>query len=389
MTLALSGQRQEGKGEMSSPTQLKSFIEMGRRACDMDLRAADFLDADLSNLSADGVDFRAADMRRATLRDARLGECRLEGARLGDADWSRATLRMCVLDGALAAGARFDNARIEDSSAKGADLTRASLHSAKLTETSFERSVLEGAVLDDAEGEGVQLRGADLRGATLIAARLDDADFRGADLSGADLSRGRFQGADFRGAILDGVQWTDTDLSGAIFDTGADPAQKPSSTPDSARPSPYEKEVEPIARWVEGFLKFSSREPDSGSEQPPPSDQSEPSDSAQIHEFLKALEKALPTQSQQGKDMLSSFQTLLEIIETAPEDEPPEALKPIIKQILGRLPNDGRNPNVAEILNALFEPASKQAAPQTQEESRFGSDSHSDIVQSEENAEKP
>lgn len=370
---------------MDVRAQLTSFISDKERARDLYLQGADLADADLSNLSADGLDLSEADMRNAKLRDARFGSCLFEGAKFQDADWSGAILRLCVLDGAQGARARFDNARIEDSSMKGADLTGASLRCAKLSETSFERSVLHKAVLDDAEGDGVQLRGADLSGATLIGARLDDADFRGADLREADLSRGRFHDADFRGAILDGVQWTDTDLRGAMFDIGAGPVQEPASTTDSAGPRPYEKEFDTMASWVEGLLKSAREGTSEGSQPQPFPNLREPADSTELRDLLKAFEKTLTSQGLQGEKMLSSFQSILDVLETAPEGEPPEAWKPAIAQILTRLKGAGHEPNPIEIFNifleALSQPSGPQAAAQAQEDIGVQSEAHSNSEQ--------
>jgi len=370
---------------MDTRSQLASIIGKNSRARDLDLRSADFAHADLSNLNADGLNLRAADLCRANLRETRFGDCHFEGAKFEDADWSGATLRMCVLDGAQGPGARFDNARIEDSSVKGADLTLSSLRGAKLTETSFERSILRGAVLDDAEGDGAIFRGADLRGATLIGARLDDADFRGADLREADLSRGRFRDADFRGAILDGVQWTDTDLRGATIDKDAGPVQEPASTTDSASSAPYEKEFESMVRWVEGLLKTAGEGTSEGSQPQPFPNLGEVADSTELRDLLKAFEKTLTSRGLQGEKMLSSLQNILDVLETAPEGEPPEAWKPAIAQILTRLKGAEQEPNPIEILNifleALSRPSGPQAAPQSQEDIGVKSEAHWDSEQ--------
>jgi hypothetical protein len=178
-----------------------------------------------------------------------------------------------------------------------------------------------------------------------------------------------------------------------MFDIDAGPVQKPASTPDSAGPPPYEKEVEPIARWVEEFLKLAPEGTTSGSRRPPDSHLREPADSTDLREFLKSLEKALETQGHQGREMLSSFQNLLDVLETTQEHEPPEAWKPAIAQLLTRLPRAGQDLNVIEIFNVLLEaisqPPGPQAAPQTQEDSRAQSEAHSDVEQGGASAEKP
>lgn len=360
---------------MDSTAQLKLLIEKRERARDLDLHDADLADSDLSNLSADGLNLRAAVLRRTKLEEARLGSCCFEKTNCEESDWSGATLRMCVLDGAQAAGARFDDARIEDSSAKGADLTGASLRGSRLSETSFERSVLREAVLDDAEGDGVQFRGADLSRARLTGARLYDADFRGADLREADLSRGRFHDADFRGAILDDVKWTDADVRGALFDKDAGPVQEPTSEPDSRGAQRNEKELEPLVHWLEEILK-SAREK-TGEEWPSPFANlrdfadSKSADPAEIRELLKTLEKTLTAHGVEGGKMFSSFENILDVLETAP-DEPPEDWKPAIAEILTKLKGAEQEPDLIEAFNAFLETISKSpsshAASQTPED---------------------
>lgn len=208
---------------MNPHSQLGAAFTDKVRINDLDMIGIDLINADLSCLQADRLNFSSANMMGATLSSIRLGHCSLESAKFEGADFSNAVLRMCVLDAGQGAGACFNYARMEDSTAKGANLKSAELKEAKLTETSFERAILQDAVLDGAQGDGVIFRGADLRGASLLGVQFNDADFRGADLRGANLSKGFFKDADFRGALLEGTIFEETDCSGAIFDANEGP----------------------------------------------------------------------------------------------------------------------------------------------------------------------
>ncbi len=188
---------------MDSWTALIDAHRAGRRAHDLDLRAAVGPGQPLQRLQGDRLDLREADLRAADLSGARLGDCRLEDARLADLRANAATLRRCVLDRALAPRTQFGAARLEDSQARGADLGEACLRGAMLSATSFERACLARACLAGARGAGVVFRGADLSSASLEDCRFDDADFRGADLRGVQWRGALLRDADFRGALLD------------------------------------------------------------------------------------------------------------------------------------------------------------------------------------------
>src|SRR5262249_54627447 len=151
----------------------------------------------------------------------------------------------------------------------------------------------------------------------------------------------------------EGVQWTGADFRGAMFDKDAGPVHRCDSTPDFASPPSHEKEMETMARWVEEFLKIAPQGTTGSSQRTPFQHPREQAGSAELRELLKTFDKTLASQGLQGKKIHSSFQDLLDILEKAPENEPPEAWKPAISLLLNRLPGAGQN--FTEVFNLLLE----------------------------------
>ena len=106
---------------------------------------------------------KIANLRLADLVGANLSEIDLRWAYL-----SRANLREADLSGANLSGADLVGANLSEADLRWADLSRANLREADLS--------------------GADLRGADLRGANLRLADLSRADLSGANLRGADLN---------------------------------------------------------------------------------------------------------------------------------------------------------------------------------------------------------
>jgi uncharacterized protein YjbI with pentapeptide repeats len=314
---------------MSTTDILRDLIENRKRACNLDLHAAQLAGANLDGLVSDGLDLHNADLRGARLRESRSTSCNMESVRLDGSDYILATLRMCVLDNAQAAGAVFEAARLEDSTAEAADFSRANFRGAHLTETSFARAVLRDAVLDNADGQGVEFRGADLRGASLIGVQFDEADFRGADLRGANLAQGRFHSADFRGALLDGVDFGTADCTGALFDRGeGPPVAKPSTTPDSMS-------VDTLGELLASLpgLVAAAENPAGALEQT----QSLIGKLAQSAGYSPEHQEALRTHLAGIASFKSPSPELLEHLMSAlnsDSDEPPEDLKPFLEPFL-------------------------------------------------------
>lgn len=201
-------------------TELRSAIDAGRTAKDLDLREAELAGADLERLNGDFLNLSGADLTGARLREAQLMDCDFPSARLREADFTRATLWQCKFRDADASQARFEGAHAENNFWSKVDFTGADFRSARLSETFFDESILRRARFDSAEGSGVRFKGCDLGGASLVEASFAGADFGDADLTGADLSRGNFRNADFTGAKLEGVRWEGAALDGARFDEG-------------------------------------------------------------------------------------------------------------------------------------------------------------------------
>lgn len=146
--------------------------------------------------------------------------------------------RACVnlsgvrLPGLDAARAKFD----------GADLSAADLTGADFTGATFAGSRLSGAILD-----GATLVGADLRGAEMTATRL-----RGADLEEARVRPAGALGLDFtsledRRTRLVATDFSDADLTGAMFDP------EPAYSEDPARRTVFHRARVPFSavrlRW--------------------------------------------------------------------------------------------------------------------------------------------
>jgi Pentapeptide repeats (8 copies) len=378
---------------MNAKEQLRSKLQTGAHIRELDLCGVDLSGADLMRLRADGVKLSGALLAECKLQGSRFCECDFVETSVERADFTGAVIRLCQMDRLRADSVTIVRARFEDSSAEGADFKCANFSETRLSETSFARAVLRSIVLDSAEGAGIVFRGADLTEASLVRANFPEADFRGADLSRANLTNASLRNADFRGAILDGAQWTDADLYGAVFDTDANPAQSKDFASDPAGPPQYEKEIESMTRWVEGLLKSAPDGTAGISQRLALPHLREPGDSTELRDLLKTLEKTLASRGLQGEKILSSFQNLLNILENAPENEPPEAWKPAISQLLNRLPGAGQEPNIIEIFNLLLEtisqPPGPQSAPQTQDDADVQSEADSNIERGKTGAEQP
>jgi len=314
---------------------LTALARQGGQARDLVLRDVDLGGADLTNLRADGLDLTGARLDRAILRGASLRACRLDGALLEGADLTGATLRDCRLDGAKLRSATLSQVRLEDSSADGADLTGADLSGARLSETTFTRAILRRALLDGAQAHGLSLRGADLGSAVLRRASLLQPDFRGADLTNADLSGATLRGADFRGAILDATVWDGAVCTGARFDEGA-PVSGEQTGPagrapaDSASPRAAAAGVatafEDMLRDAVGDGRLRELVERLGTQDAGPT--------ASPRALLEALRRELAARGVEASEVLRPFDAVIQTLEAAPDDEPPEAWRAWLEEVM-------------------------------------------------------
>jgi uncharacterized protein YjbI with pentapeptide repeats len=331
------------------------LVRTGRALREADLRGLELSDSDLSGLRADGVDLSRARLDRALLCNARFSGCKLGGASLEEADASDATLRDCAFDAARLSGARLVQARFEDCSAEGADFTGADLSSAHLTETVLTRATLQRATLDDAEGQGIVLRGADLRGASLRRVKMIGADFRGADLTGADLTGAVLGHADFRGAILNDVVWDAASHSGARFDIGVSVPQA-AATPGFEASASSDGGATEARSAFEEFLRGMVADPrlkdfvervghlGTGAPESP-------------RGLLDALRVELAARGADVSEQLRPFEAMLDVLESAPDDQPPAEWKPWLERIMASPP-----PELAKVL-ACVDAASSGRKP--------------------------
>ncbi len=131
-----------------------------------------------------------------------LKNCRLVGAELNGFDLTNADLT----------GADLTDANLTDADLIGADLTGADLANADLTDADLTGANLAGAKLEGATLRGSILKNSKLRNANLIGAFLIEAELTHANFKSARLFR-----AHFENTHLEGVNFTEADLSNAVF----------------------------------------------------------------------------------------------------------------------------------------------------------------------------
>lgn len=173
----------------------------------MDLRRADFEDAELSSVRF-GVDLRGSggrreDLARPSSRQSFLDKMR--DARYGTpAALEHADLSGTHLVGAELGAVTLDRATLWRANLTGANLFRASLLRADLSEAILAKADLQEAILIEVDLRDACLTNTDLRGANLRGANLSGAKLVGAKLGGAILENAVLVGADMAGACLTG-----------------------------------------------------------------------------------------------------------------------------------------------------------------------------------------
>jgi uncharacterized protein YjbI with pentapeptide repeats len=298
--------------------RLMSCLRSGRWARGLVLDRTRLVGAALAGLRADGVDLRHSDLSRVVLKESHLVACDLSRANMDHAHVDRATIRMCTFEQARAEHLSAVGVVIEDCLGAGVDLSGADLRGAQLTDTKFPQARLRQAHLDGVEGCGVSFHGADLVGASLRGVCFDDADLRGADLTAADLTSGRFHGADFRGAILDGCIWTQTDCAAADFDL-TEPREPAATTRENV--SRHADDDDSLLRFALAASVNNAL--------------TDPRRPAELGALLDSLGRAATTGHLDAGELMSQLDTLLEVLEKSPDDEPPEEwrawLRPLIE----------------------------------------------------------
>ncbi|MEA5616383.1 pentapeptide repeat-containing protein [Cronbergia sp. UHCC 0137] len=168
----------------------------------VELKQANFTDANLSRVS-----MNKSDLSRATLNRANLSNARLMGANLSSTQLVGSDLRGTILENASLTGADISDSQLTGANLYAANLNRASaigtqLSHANLTKTNWQGADLSESYLDHANLSNANLSVARLTGAVFRSAKLENANLRNADLSRADLRGANVAGADFQGAIL-------------------------------------------------------------------------------------------------------------------------------------------------------------------------------------------
>ncbi|MCA9254502.1 MAG: pentapeptide repeat-containing protein [Phycisphaerales bacterium] len=167
---------------------------------------ADFGDADLSFIGADGGSFESCGFRNTNLEGALFHR-----AILRDADLTNARLTRANLHGATLMLATIDGADFRGCCLIGADLTELDLTVAQFGGATFEKAFLLRSVLDHMELPSTDFSNANLFGASMSCALLSRANFRGADLRRTRLADIDLENADLR----------DADIRQATFHAGS------------------------------------------------------------------------------------------------------------------------------------------------------------------------
>lgn len=165
----------------------------------------------------DGVDLKRADFRDAELpgvdlRNALLASCDFRGAVLDGADLSSA-----ILTSANLKGAQLRHAVLVGVDAENANLQEAEASDVNLSEANFRRSNLTGATLIGANLSNADFKDATLAKCDLHEANLSGADFRDANLHSVNLDGATIENGDFRRCNLDNTGFNSARLSYARF----------------------------------------------------------------------------------------------------------------------------------------------------------------------------
>jgi uncharacterized protein YjbI with pentapeptide repeats len=192
----------------------------------VDLKSADFVQANLSFGNLERCQANQAQFHRANLVRAVLNSCAAIGVDLREADLRH----VCAVKANLQR-ANLANACLAEANFWKADLQRASIDDADFTSANFEDAVLKGLKLSIARFDGACFGGADMRrcdleNMVLTSPDFHDADLRGALLTGSRMPQANFLGADLRNVGLAEINWPDadlrdSDLRGASFHLGS------------------------------------------------------------------------------------------------------------------------------------------------------------------------
>jgi len=168
---------------------------------------ADAEELDLSaDLAAAGPDFSGADLRAMNFMGADLA-----GADFTNADLTDANLSGANLAGAVFVGTQLGNADLTDTDLRGAIFESPTLSVQKWIRQDWAMvgARLSGATLDGAtlNFAGSDLRSTDLRGTNLAGADFTNADLTDANLSGANLAGAVLKGANIKTTITVDVKW--------------------------------------------------------------------------------------------------------------------------------------------------------------------------------------
>lgn len=175
------------------------------------LAGSTFCGAQLSQPKFRGAILTDADFTKMLLHDANLGSAKASGIRMADsdltrlraghgADFSNADLRRIKADGSIWKGANLAKANFQQAS-----LVRARFPEARLQEAVFDRCDLAHAVFDDA-----RMNGAVLTNANLLRVAFDRADLSGATLEGSNLYEAGFWDAILLRARWEGAEATES-----------------------------------------------------------------------------------------------------------------------------------------------------------------------------------
>lgn len=178
-------------------------------------------DANVTNLSFDGVDARGSTIGAAYL----LSNVSFAGADLRQVDFTRCGLMLVDLRDANCAGAGFDNAKLSGVFAQGAVFSQASMYLTIATGCTFTGAAFDGTRLAAAHFYGCRADDTSFTGANLTKSMWSDCSLRNANFTDTNCERmdlSRTEGnreretAILYASDLTGAKWTGANTAGML-----------------------------------------------------------------------------------------------------------------------------------------------------------------------------
>lgn len=204
----------------------------------VDLRLAELAGARITGSTFRDVDLQGATLSEATVADSRLVRTTLDRVQAEAAEFTTSRFDGVEATGASFRGAAFTDAAVERSTFDEATLVGCDFRRARIDDTRFERAVLSDSGFREAElylssferargqhltfGEAVieessfrdaTLTAADWGGVTLVNGEFTDASLVDGEFTGATVTRSDFRRAELTGCEFGGATLRDSDLS--------------------------------------------------------------------------------------------------------------------------------------------------------------------------------